>query len=138
MIPKAVLPDFQDFLLSQKLAPEKNVPYLANWVSKFLAFNNRKRQADIGQTVAEFLNSVEAKENIEDWQVRQAGEALRLYLNHFKGREELKTLSGKERPAGRLSDSRKLLAEMKKLIRLKRDMSKAPQSPLDVLYDNRS
>jgi len=119
MIPEAVLPDFQDFLLSQKLAPEKNVPYLANWVSKFLAFNNSKGQADIGQTVAEFLNSLEAKENIEDWQVRQAGEALRLYLNHFKGSEELKTLSGKERLAGRLSDSRKLLAEMKKLIRLK-------------------
>ncbi len=52
MIPKAVLPDFQDFLLSQKLAPEKNVPYLANWVSKFLAFSNRKGQADIGRTVA--------------------------------------------------------------------------------------
>jgi hypothetical protein len=31
----------------------------------------------------------------------------------------LKTLSGKERLAGRLSDSRKLLAEMKMLIRLK-------------------
>jgi integron integrase len=119
MIPKAVLPDFQDFLLSQKLAPEKNVPYLANWVSKFLAFNNRKGQADIGQTVAEFMNFLEAKEDIEDWQIRQAGEAVSLYLNHFKGSEELKTLSGKERPAGRLSDSRKLLAEMKKLIRLK-------------------
>jgi hypothetical protein len=48
MIPKAVLPDFQDFLLSQKLAPEKNVPYLANWVSKFLAFNNRKRSSSRG------------------------------------------------------------------------------------------
>lgn len=65
MIPKAVLPDFQDFLLSQKLAPEKNVPYLANWVSKFLAFNNRKGQADIGQTVAEFMNFLEAREDIE-------------------------------------------------------------------------
>ena len=52
-------------------------------------------------------------------QIRQAGEAVSLYLKHFKGSEELKTLSGKERPAGRLSDSRKLLAEMKKLIRLK-------------------
>jgi len=88
MIPKAVLPDFQDFLLSQKLAPEKNVPYLANWVSKFLAFNNRKGQADIGQTVAEFMNFLEAKEDIEDWQIRQAGEAVSLYLNHFKGSEE--------------------------------------------------
>jgi hypothetical protein len=71
MIPKAVLPDFQEFLLSHKLAPEKHVLFLAIWVSRFLAFNNRKGQADIGQTVAEFLNSLEAKENIEDWQIRQ-------------------------------------------------------------------
>lgn len=119
MIAKGVLPDFQEFLLSHKLAPEKHVLFLAIWVSRFLAFSNRKEQQDIGLTVTEFLNSLEAREDIKDWQIRQAGEAMRLYLNHFKGSEELKTLSGKERPAGRLSDSRKLLAEMKRLIRLK-------------------
>ena len=119
MIPKAVLPDFQDFLLSQKLAPEKNVPYLANWVSKFLAFSNRKDQQDLGQILVEFLNSLEAKADIQAWQVRQAEDAVRLYLNHFKGGEELKALSGKEGPGGRLSDRPKLLAEMKRLIRLK-------------------
>lgn len=119
MIPKAVLPDFQDFLLSQKLAPEKNVPYLANWVSKFLAFTNRRGQADTGLLVEEFLDSLEVREDIEDWQVRQAGEALRLYLNHFKGAEILSTVQGAPGPKGSLSDSRKLLAEMKRLIRLK-------------------
>ena len=119
MIAKGVLPDFQEFLLSHKLAPEKHVLFLAIWVSRFLAFSNRKEQQDIGLTVTEFLNSLEAREDIKDWQIRQAGEAVRLYLNHFKGGEELKTLSGKERPVGRLSDSRKLLAEMKRLIRLK-------------------
>jgi integron integrase len=119
MIPKEVLPDFQNFLLSQRLAPEKNVPYLANWVSKFLTFTNRRGQADTGLLVAEFLNSLEAREDIEDWQVRQAGEALRLYLNHFKGAEVLNTIQGTPGPKGSLSDSRKLLAEMKRLIRLK-------------------
>jgi hypothetical protein len=56
MIPNTVLPDFQDFLLSQKLAPEKNVPYLANWVSKFLAFNNRK-----GRTTTEKIGTLVLK-----------------------------------------------------------------------------
>jgi hypothetical protein len=116
MIEKGVLPDFQEFLLSHKLAPEKHVLFLAIWVSRFLAFSNRKGEQEIGLTVTEFLNSLESREDIKDWQIRQAGEAVRLYLNHFKGGEELKTLSGKERPVGHLSDSRKLLAEM---IRLK-------------------
>jgi len=34
------LPEFQNFLLSRKLAPENNVPLYAYWVSKFLAFSN--------------------------------------------------------------------------------------------------
>ncbi len=56
---KGILPEFQDYLLSHKLATQKNVLFLAIWVSKFLAFSNRRRQQDLGQTVAEFLNSLE-------------------------------------------------------------------------------
>jgi integron integrase len=116
---KEILPEFQDFLLSNNLAPQKNVLYLAVWVSKFLAFSNKSSQADIDQTVAEFIESLEAREEIKDWQVRQAREAVSLYLNHFKGGEELKAVSGKASPEARLSDGPKLLAEMKQLIRLK-------------------
>ncbi|MEJ2366237.1 MAG: hypothetical protein P8017_16475, partial [Deltaproteobacteria bacterium] len=86
---KGVLPEFQVFLLSNKLATEKNVLFMAVWAGKFLAFSNRKGQVDINQTVAEFLNSLEAREGIEDWQIRQAADSVRLYLNHFKGGEEL-------------------------------------------------
>ena len=98
---------------------QKNVLYLAVWASKFLAFSNKRGQTDIDLTVAEFIESLEARKEMKDWQVRQAREAVRLYLNHFKGGEALKALSGKERPEGRLSDRPKLLAEMKRLIRLK-------------------
>jgi integron integrase len=119
MIANGVLPEFQEFLRSQKLAPEKHILFLAIWVSRFLAFSNRKGQQDIGLTVTEFLNSLEAREEIKDWQVRQAGEAVRLYLNHFKGSEVLGAAQGVPEPKGNLSDSRKLLAEMKRLIRLK-------------------
>jgi hypothetical protein len=36
-----ILPEFQDFLLSRSLVPEKNVSFYAHWVSKFLVFSNR-------------------------------------------------------------------------------------------------
>jgi integron integrase len=116
---KGVLPEFQEFLLSHKLASRKNVLFFAVWVSKFLAFSNTRNHADTNQTVDEFLNSLEARENIADWQIRQAADAVRLYLEHFKGSEELKALYGKERQAGSISDRPKLLAEMKRLIRVK-------------------
>jgi hypothetical protein len=50
MTAKGVLPVFQEFLLSHKLAPEKHVPLLAVRAGKFLAFSKRKGQADIGST----------------------------------------------------------------------------------------
>jgi integron integrase len=128
---KGVLPEFQEFLLSNKLATEKNVLFMAVWAGKFLAFSNRKGQVDINQTVAEFLNSLEAREGIEDWQIRQAADSVRLYLNHFKGGEELKALSGSERPQGFIADRVKFLAEMKRLIRLKHFAYSTETSYLD-------
>jgi integron integrase len=116
---KGVLPEFQEFLLSRKLAPQKNVLYYAVWVNKFLVFNSKNGHAAISQTVAEFLNSLKTREDIADWQIQQAADALRLYLEHFPGGKELKALSGKKRPADRPSDRPKLLAEMKRLIRIK-------------------
>ena len=119
MVGNGVLPEFQEFLLSRKLAPEKHVLFLAIWVSKFLAFSNRNKQQDIGITVTEFLSSLETTGNIDDWQVRQAEEAVRLYLDHFKGAEVLSITQGEAGAKYSLADSRKLLADMKRLIRLK-------------------
>jgi integron integrase len=116
---KGVLPEFQEFLLSRRLASQKNVLFFAVWVSKFLAFTNKLPCADISQRVAEFLNSLEGKENVADWQIRQAADAVRLYLEHFKGGEDLKALFQREKPAGRISEQPILLAGMKRIIRLK-------------------
>ncbi len=115
---KSVLPDFQEFLTSKKLAPAKNVPYLANWVSQFLAFSNSRPQADANVLIAEFLNSLEANQNIDDWQIRQASEAIALYLNHFKG-EVANAFQCERKLKANLSDSKALLAEMERLLRLK-------------------
>lgn len=41
MISKTLLQEFQDFLLANRLAPEKSVPYYAIWASRFLAFSNK-------------------------------------------------------------------------------------------------
>lgn len=116
---KGVLPEFQDYLLSHKLATQKNVLFLAIWASKFLAFSNRKEQQNIDFTVTEFLSSLEAKPDIQDWQVSQAGEAVRLYLNHFKGEEVLSFAQGELRAKASLADRARLLSEMTRLIRLK-------------------
>jgi len=53
-----ILPEFQDFLLSRKLVPEKKVPYYARWVSRFLAFSNKSIHLDPDMLTSEFMDSL--------------------------------------------------------------------------------
>lgn len=63
-----ILPDFQKFLLSRNLVPEKNVAFYAYWVSKFLAFSNSNEDLTPDLRVREFLNHLRQQKNIADWQ----------------------------------------------------------------------
>jgi len=82
---KRVLPDFQAFLSSYKLAPENNIPFYAYWASRFLAFCNKQAATDLPRAALEFRQSLITNQKIADWQIKQAEEAVRLYLTNFKG-----------------------------------------------------
>jgi hypothetical protein len=79
------LPEFQAFLSSRKLAPEKNIPFYAYWASRFLAFCNKQASADFPRAALEFQQSLMTDQEIADWQIKQAEEAIRLYVVNFKG-----------------------------------------------------
>ena len=86
---KETLPDFQQFLLERSLAQEKNIPFLAYWVSRFLTFGRKKDIStdDYNEAaVIEFLDMLRADEKILDWQPRQADDALKLYYFHYLGK----------------------------------------------------
>jgi hypothetical protein len=80
-----VLRTFQSFLSLHKLVPEKNIPFYAHWASRFLAFCNKKAATDFSEAVIEFRQSLMTNQKIADWQIKQAEEAIRLYLANFKG-----------------------------------------------------
>lgn len=78
---KDVLPEFQAFLLDKKLAQEKNAFFYALWASKFLIYSNKKQiPPDQYQenAVIEFIETMKSDSNVSDWQIRQAGDAIRL------------------------------------------------------------
>ena len=78
-----ILPEFQRFLLEKKLAPEKNVFFYALWTSKFFNFARKKQiSSELYQenAVSEFLEALESDPHISDWQIRQAGDAIRLFI----------------------------------------------------------
>ncbi len=112
-----VLPEFQAFLLAKKLASDKNAFFYALWVSKFFNFARKKQlPADAYQenAVIEFIETLKANPNCTEWQIRQAGDAIRLYYFHFRG-----LTSDHSLPANAACFFPELLKESKRLIRLK-------------------
>ena len=115
----SILPEFQGFLRSRKLVPEKNIPYFASWASKFLYFSNKNNQLDNNKLVMEFMDSLQKDHNIPDWQIRQARQAIQLYMVNFKGKIVSDALSSGAGNIAKRSDVSQIIDEMKQHIRLK-------------------
>jgi len=114
---KNILPEFQKFLIEKKLAPEKNVPFLAYWVSRFLGFARKHEytSTEYNETIVqEFIETLRTDKRILDWQPRQANNAIVLYFFNFLGKT-----SGKEGGILKIADTSGILKEMQRLIRLK-------------------
>ena len=81
---KYTMDGFKQFLTSAKLVPENRILYYIRWINKFLTYQGKTSEADIGTSDIDlFLNSLQRK--VEGWQVRQAEEAIRLYV-YYKSR----------------------------------------------------
>ena len=119
MIKESILPDFQEFLRSRKLVPDKNISYYAHWVSRFLHYCNKNKQLDNNKLVMEFMDSLQKNNNIPDWQIRQSQQAVQLYLVNFKGKTASDVVSLSTGAAAKNSDVPDIIKEMKRIIRLK-------------------
>jgi len=65
--------------------PEKSVTFYAYWANRYLTFSKRLKNADAAEALRRFLEDLQSRENIADWQIRQAKEAIQLYTDHFHG-----------------------------------------------------
>ena len=60
------LPQFQQFVMSRKSVPTKNVSFYAYWVSKFLAFSNNHANLFPKARVDKFLNSLRVSSSTQN------------------------------------------------------------------------
>jgi site-specific recombinase XerC len=65
--------------------PEKSVTFYAYWANRYLTFSKRLKNADAAEALRRFLEDLQSLENIADWQIQQAKEAIQLYTDHFHG-----------------------------------------------------
>ncbi len=108
-----MLPEFQKFLLDKKLVTENKTTFFAYWVSRFLDYARSQEVTAVEyqeSVVAAFLDGLRADARIQEWQPRQAEDALRLYYFHYLGKTKPET----DTPA--MGDASAVLAEMSRLI----------------------
>jgi len=113
------LPDFQKFLLSRGFAPPKNVPFYATWVSKFITFSNRHEELNDDLLFEKFLHKLKSQKNTADWQIRQARNAVQLYLTHFMPDKKPALQSSTPQKERNIPDLSKIIQEMRKAIRIR-------------------
>ncbi len=74
---------FRDFLTAKRTIPEKRIPFYLNWVRKFQDSAQKKPDEDFsGEEVEGFIKDIE--KNHQDWQVKQARDALNLYRFYLR------------------------------------------------------
>lgn len=77
----AAMDGFQSFLECKQIVPPKQVPFHVRWVRKFLAFSQvQPGKPATKEDTLRFLRHL--ARTCEDWQVRQAEEAIRLFYYH--------------------------------------------------------
>ncbi len=84
-----MLPEFQEYLRSKSLVTEKYIPFYAHWASKFLAFSTSNNNLSRTLQIQKFIDYLKSHEKIADWQVKQADNAVTLYMNQFQGKKDV-------------------------------------------------
>ena len=83
---EASLQRFGEFLLKEQLVRERASPYVVRWVRRFLA--RHASDEPLADQVRRFCEDLERTGSLEDWQVRQAEQALRIYFVNFLRRTD--------------------------------------------------
>ena len=79
----AKLMEFEKYLKTNNLVPENKIKYFSNWADKFLHGLNYKVSAIDQNSIISFINSMRKDQRYEDWQIRQAESAVRIYVRNF-------------------------------------------------------
>ncbi len=80
------LQQFGEFLLKARLVHEKAAPFCVRWVRRFLT-RPASNQA-LADQVQQFCEALEREGGCQEWQVRQAEQALRIYFVNFLHRTD--------------------------------------------------
>jgi integron integrase len=115
-----ILPEFQKFIVQRKLAPENQIPFYAQWVSKFLRFSNTRQDKPLDLRIKMFLDNLKQDKKLQDWQFTQADNAIKLYIHHFLSNNTSALSPATETAAEKkFPDSKTVQEKIREILRIK-------------------
>jgi integron integrase len=92
MAENTLLPEFQEFLRTRRIVPDNQIPFCARWVSKFQSFINKNSFTKTDIALIQFIDFLKKNNDFQDWQIKQAENAVRLYVDNFSTGDAAKVL----------------------------------------------
>ena len=120
-----VLRDFEAFLSKLGTVPEDKIKFYLHWVRRFLKFCSYQVENINTERLSQYLDSLDADEKIADWQVKQAADAVILYVEQYLKMPLKKRTPLPEDPRSNSKDQKETsswketLEEAKNVIRLR-------------------
>ncbi len=75
--------DFGKFLLESRLVPAGKEKFMLHWARKYFEFRMTHLELKWSDLLPLYLKDLDETGNYEDWQIRQADQAVRLYFSNF-------------------------------------------------------
>ena len=113
-----VLRDFEAFLSKLGTIPDDKTKFYIHWVRRFLKFCNYQLENINAERVSQYLDSLDADEKIADWQVKQAADAVILYVEKYLKKSI-------QQVASVTKDSRKKSIDQKRSLQWKQTLEEA-------------
>ncbi len=109
----AIMEHFESYLLSKRLTDEKKAGFYLSWVSRFHAFSKKQLTDSISiEDIERYLKHL--SKSREEWQVKQASEAIRLFQFYKDRKNTTHSKTGLEASA----QWKSAVDEMQKILRL--------------------
>ncbi len=122
------LAGFADWLRLRRLAPGHRIPYLVQWVDRFLRLSASRPKESWRDTLRVFLEDL-GEGRAAAWQIRQAGEAVSLFRGQYTASRE-SNAAVHDPPENEPFDRSAALPEMRRLLELRHYATRTQRSYL--------
>jgi hypothetical protein len=111
--------NFGNYLNTMGIVPEKRIPFYCNWVKQYLSLELRNPELSDHDKLICWVSKVSRYKEIEDWEVRQAEEAVQMYLEWRHTDSPEKPHDSSRHESGEQITVSEVLNKTKELIRLR-------------------